>query len=177
MTIRADSYSSTGEVKAFTRHLLDGQTGFNSTTRPNSTELEKFIDRASGVLNISLAQAGFLPSAFIANSTAKLMGDDWVTSRAVEYVELTQRGTGYSDQEGSRTHSFNGLSGSATQFVNDNKLGIQRIGVIQTYKMSDGLQFTGLTDQADRTDPQDTNLEQPFFRRGQFDIPKGGEDQ
>ena len=32
MTIRADSYSTTSEVKAFTRHLLDGQSTFNSTT-------------------------------------------------------------------------------------------------------------------------------------------------
>jgi hypothetical protein len=53
MAIRGDSYSSTGEVKAFTRHLLNGQSNFNSTTRPTVTELEKFIDRASGVLNLA----------------------------------------------------------------------------------------------------------------------------
>src|SRR5512145_2945202 len=106
MAIRADSYSSTSEVKAFTRHLLDGQSAFNSTTRPTGTELEKFIDRASGVLNLALGGGGFAPSSVIANSTAKLACDDWVTSRAAEYVELTQRGTGYSDAEGSRTAAF-----------------------------------------------------------------------
>jgi len=62
MAIRADSFSSTSEVKAFTRHLLDGQSAFNSTTRPTATELEKFIDRASGVLNVAIARAGFTPS-------------------------------------------------------------------------------------------------------------------
>ena len=46
MTLRLDSYASVAEVTAFTRHLLDGQSAFNSTTRPTVTELEKFIDRA-----------------------------------------------------------------------------------------------------------------------------------
>src|SRR5689334_17751833 len=155
MPIRADSYSSTGEVTAFARHLLDGQSGFNSTTRPSGTELVVFIDRASGVLNMSLAQRGFLPAAVHSNSTAKLMCDDWVTMQSVKYVELTQRGTGYSDQEGSRIGAFNGLYKSADDFVERNKLGLQRIGVTQAFKLSDGLQFTGLDAPANRADPSD----------------------
>jgi hypothetical protein len=171
MTIRTDSYSSTGEIKAFTRHLLAGQTNFNSTTRPTLTDLEKFIDRASGVLNISLAQAGFRPSDFRANSTAKLMGDDWVTNQATKYTELTQRGTGYSEADGSRIGAFNGLYSAAANFINDNRLGIQRIGVAQTYKLSDGLQYTGLDAETMRSDPQDDSLAQPSFVRNQFDVP------
>ena len=66
MTLRADSYGSTGEVKAFTRHLLDGQTAFNSTTRPTQADLDKFIDRTSGVLNIALASSGFAPASDLA---------------------------------------------------------------------------------------------------------------
>lgn len=168
MAIRADSYSSTSEVKAFTRHLLDGQNAFNSTTRPTGTDLEKFIDRASGVLNVAISQAGFAPSGVYANSTAKLSCDDWVTNYATRYVELTQRGTGYSEQEGSRTASFN-LQKSANDFVKANSLGFIRLGITQTKKMSDGLSYTGLTAQADRSDPQDSSLEQPFAKRRQWD--------
>lgn len=175
MTIRADSYSSTSEVKAMTRHRLNGQASFNSTTRPSGTELEKFIDRASGVMNIALAQHGFLPANVITNSTAKLSCDDWVTMQAAKYVELTQRGTGFSDQEGSRIGAFKGLYKDAEIFVDMNKLGFQRLGVTQAFPLSAGLQYTGLTDQADRTDPQDSTLEQPFFRRRQFDFPKAAE--
>ena len=171
MAIRADSYSSTGEVKAFTRHLLAGQTNFNTTTRPSLTDLEKFIDRASGVLNVALSQSGFRPADFRVNTTAKLIGDDWVTNQAVKYAELTQRGTGYNEQDGSRIASFNGLYKAAADFINANKLGLQRIGVTQTYKLSDGLQFTGLDAVAYRSDPEDTTLEQPSFTRNQFDVP------
>lgn len=169
MAIRADSYSSTSEVKAFTRHLLNGQSAFNSTTRPTGTELEKFIDRASGVLNLALAQAGFHPADVRGNSTAKLACDDWTTTRAAEYVELTQRGVGYSDAEGSRTASFTNLIKSAEQFTQLNRLGFVRLGVEQEYKLSDGLAFTGMDKQADRSDPQDTSMEQPFASRRQFD--------
>ena len=33
MTLRGDSYGTVAEVTAYTRHLLDGQSAFNSTTR------------------------------------------------------------------------------------------------------------------------------------------------
>lgn len=167
MTTRADSYSSTGQVAAFTMHLLDGQTSYNSTTRPTVTQVEKFIDRCSGVLNTVMRGRGL--AVPITNSTAKLACDDWVTVRATEYVELTQRGTGYSDAEGSRTAGFRSLWKSAGDFVDEVFQGFQYLGVTVTNTMSDGLQFTGLTAQADRADPTDTSLEQPMFRRHLFD--------
>ena len=167
MTIRADSFSSTAEVKAFTRHLLDGQSAFNTTTRPKATELETFIDKASGVLNVAIAQAGFTPSAVYNNSTAKLSCDDWVTNYAVRYVELTQRGTGYSEGEGSRTAAFK-MAESAREFISMNSLGFVNLGITQNVKKSDGLILTGLTEQSQRTDKDDATKEQPFARRHQF---------
>ena len=166
MAIRSDSYSSTAEVKAYVRHLLDGQTAFNSTTRPRLTEVEKFIDRASGVLNVAISQYGFSPQAVYANSTAKLLCDDFVTNKSVRYVELTQRGTGYSEAEGSRTAAF--LTKDAQEFISMNSLGFVNLGITQGVKKSSGLQFTGLTEQSQRTDKDDSTKEQPFARRHQF---------
>lgn len=167
MTIRSDSYSSVDEVTAFVRHLLDGALAFSSATRPTLTEVEKFIDRASGVLNIALYAAGFAPSAIYANAVAKLACDDWVTQKAARFVELTQRGTGYNEDEGSRTAALNPKD--ATEFVEMFKLGFVNAGISQTTSLSEGLQYTALTAQADRTDPDDTSLEQPLFVRRSFD--------
>ncbi len=169
MTIRADSFSSVNEVTAFTRHLLDGQSAFNSTTRPTVTEVEKMIDRASGVLNTALALEGFAPSAVYVNSTAKLACDDYVTQEAAKQVEMTQRGTGYGGEENSRVAAFNMGRRNAERFVRENALGFIRLGISQTYRKSDGLTFTGLEIQSDRSDPDDTSLEQPKFTRGQWD--------
>ena len=169
MAIRSDSYSSVDEVTAFVRHLLDGEPDFTVDTRPTLTEVEKFIDRASASLNVALAQGGFTPSAIYANAVTKLACDDWVTARVAEYVEMTQRGTGYSDAEGNRHTAFRNMAKSANQFVKDNSLGFVNIGVAQSTKASAGLSYTGLDAQAERSDPSDTSLEQPKFTRGQWD--------
>lgn len=169
MAIRGDSFSSVAEVVAFTRHLLDGQSTYNSTTRPTVTEVEKIVDRASGVLNSALANVGFSPLAVYANSTAKLACDDWVAQESAKQVELAQRGTGYGGNEGSRVAAFNLKRVNASDFIDSQKLGFVRLGIAQNYKMSDGLAFTGLDAQSVRTDPTDTSLEQPKFTRGQWD--------
>lgn len=165
--LRTDSYSSQAEVTAFTRHLLHGQSAFNTTTRPTEVELVKFIDRASGVLNVALAAQGLTTP--ITNSTAKLMCSDWVTAQASMYVEMTQRGTGFSAGEDSRVSYFRGLHERATEFAKQSALGFVRLGVVQTTKKSAGLLFTGETLQSDRADPDDSTLEQPLFTRKQFD--------
>ena len=168
MAIRGDSFSSAAEITAYTRHLLDGETLFNSTTRPTVTELETFIDRASGVLNVAIAGEGFTPSAVYGNSTAKLSCDDWVTQKATKYVELTQRGTGYSAEEGSRTAAFS-MTKDAQEFAEANAIGFIQLSIVQGIKLSDGLAFTGLDAQADRADRTNTALEQPYAERDQFD--------
>lgn len=168
MAIRSDSFSSIDEVVAFTRHLLDGNTSFNTTTRPTLLNVEKFIDRASACINIALYQEGFTPSAVYANAVAKLVCDDWVTMMATKYVELTQRGTGYNANEGSRTAAFD-LQKEASDFVCDHALGFQRAGITRTVQMSAGLEFTAMDVQSQRSDPDDTGKEQPFAIRGQWD--------
>lgn len=160
-------YSSIGEVVAFTRHLLIGETTFNSTTRPPASDVRRMLARASAALNVALAAAGFtIP---LSEENSRDLCADWVTQRTAEYVELTQRGVGYSDGEGSRATYFRNLSKSATEFVKENALGFKRLGAAVTSSLSSGLAFTGLTAQADRADPDDETLEQPLFQRRQFD--------
>lgn len=166
------SYSSVGEVLAFTRYLLGGQTTFNTTTQPTATEVQKFIERASNVLDVALSGQGITTPVNVA--TARGACDDWVTARAAEYVELTQRGAGYSDAEGNRHSAFRNMHKAAADFAKENKLGFVRLGVTAGHGLSEGLQFTGQTAQADRADPDDTSLEQPMFKRNLFNNPEAG---
>jgi hypothetical protein len=167
MAIRSDSFSSVDEIKGYTRHLLDGHTTFDAATRPTLTEVEKFIDRSSALLNVALAAAGFSPSAIYANAVAKLACDDWVTMRGVKYVELTQRGTGYNADEGSRTAAFDN---DAKQFVEDMADGFVNLGIAQgAASTSAGLSFTGMTVESQRSDPGDSSKAQPLFTRKGFD--------
>lgn len=168
------NYSSTSEVKAFTRHLLDGQTAFNSTTRPTGTELSRFLDRISGILDMTMLKHGF--AAPVTNTTAKYALDDWATMRGAAYVELTQRGAGFNSGENSRESVFLNLSKQADEFVLGMRLALVRAGVTVSHGMGEALQFTGLTAVEDRADPDDTSLAQPLFTRHQFEHPSGSGD-
>jgi len=164
MAIRSDSFSSVDEVRGFTRHLLDGQTTFSVTTRPTLTEVEKFIDRASALLNIALSAAGFTPSDVYSNAVAKLACDDWVTQQAVSYVRYAQRSTGIMSDREEKFEMDN-----VHEFVEANAVGFVNLGVTQDTAASSGLAFTGMTIQADRNDTADTTKEQPVFSRRMFD--------
>jgi hypothetical protein len=163
MTLRTDSYGSVAEVMAYTRHLLDGASAFDTNTRPTLAEVEKFIDRASGTLNVALRTFGF--STPVTNTTAVLLLSDWTVMKAAEYVEVTQRGVGFSGEEGSRRLV---KIPDANEFVQKNSLGLKRLGLTVSQQASDGLQFTGLDARHDRSDPSDASLEQPKFRRSLF---------
>lgn len=168
MALRSDSYGSVAEVLAYTRHLVDGEASFDFNTRPNNTEVEKFLDRASGVLNMAILGAGFTPANITANSTAKLACDDWVVTRAARMVELTQRGTGYDGTEGSRLAGFDTMLKEAGAYVSGLAEGWKQLGITVSKAASEGLKFTGLDEHSVRSDPDNTTREQPIFRRRQF---------
>ena len=166
MALRADSYGTVVEVTALTKHLLDGESAFNSTSHPTITQIEKVIDRSSTDVNIALNTHGLTTP--VTNTTAKLMLDDWVVGKATMFTELTQRGAGFNGEEGSRTSSFKTIGNDAMEFVEENVLGFKRLGVTVGHAKSDGLAFTALDDQDERADPDDSTLEQPVFTRGLF---------
>ena len=179
MAIRADSYGSVAEVQAYVTHLLDGKTAFSASTRPTDTQIEKFLDRSSAYVNVALNQHGFsTPITSTSNSTASILLDDWVVNKATMMVELTKRGEGFNEREGSRASTFDQLAKDAMEFVEENSLGLQRLGLTLSHKLSDGLKFTAEADQSLRPDPDDSTLEQPIFNRGLFDSTKSdaGED-
>jgi hypothetical protein len=164
MAIRADSFSSVDEVRGFTRHLLDGHSTFDAGTRPTITEIEKFIDRASALINVSIAAAGFAPSAIYGNAVTKLACDDWVTQQAVKYVHYAQRNTGiFSDKDETFT------MGNAQEFVAMLALGFANLGISQNNSMGEAIIFTGMLEQSQRADPDDSTKEQPLFSRHSWD--------
>lgn len=168
MAIRSDSWGSVSEVAALARFALRGDAAFGASTTPTDAQVEKFIDRASGVLNVALREYGFAPSDVSNNSTATLMMDDWVVSKAVAMVELVQPGAAF--EETDMSSNIAGLHDDACKFVSRVSLGLKREGVTVSDASSQGLDFTGLSKHDERSDPDSDTREQPLFRRRQFDI-------
>lgn len=172
MALRSDSYGTVAEVLPFVRQFLDGETTFNSTTRPTLTEVEAFMDRTSGVLNLALKGQGLgTPITSTANSTGKLACADWVVARAARYVEITHPGQVWSGEPDSRPVLGN-LQRQAKEFAVDVALALKYDGATVSKPKHLGLAFTGLDKRSERSDPEDTTREQPKFRRGLFDSEK-----
>jgi hypothetical protein len=168
VALAANSYGSVAEVEALTRRILRGEPGFGSMTTPTIDEVEKMIDRVSAQLNTALAAEGF--AVPVTGADAKLALDDWTVARVVQWVELTQPSQGWGGAEtGGRTAGFSSLYEKAAEFVRANARGWKRLGASVTNASSEGLAFTALNPHDQRDDPASTLLEQPHFRRGQFD--------
>ena len=153
MALRADSYSSVDSVRALTRHLLDGAATFGPSTRPTLTDVEAMIDRWSAVLNVALVNRE-VPVP-VTNAMARLVCDQWVTRQAAAEVELTQRGTGWNDDEGSRIAA---LRMTEAEGVADSvAAALRQVGDLNQGNAHEGLSYTGA----------DT---EPMFTRRQFDL-------
>lgn len=160
-------YSSTTEVVAITRLYLGGETTYNTTTLPTATEVSKFLNRASGVLNVALANSGF--AVPVTETDAKLACDEWVTLHAAQFVELSQPTTEWGEVENPRADMLNGMQRDAAKFVAMMAIGFKNLGVPTTDPAGQGIRYTGQLKHSLRDDPQDTSLAQPHFRRNQFD--------
>jgi hypothetical protein len=168
MAIRGDSFSSVADIAAINRFVLENTSQFNSSTLPTHSEVEGFIDEVSGVLNVAISGGGFTPANIKANSTAKLSCDSFVRGYVSKYVQLSQPVNSIGE-ENEMAALKSVLAAKAHDFVDIMLPGWKKLGITVSDNVSDGLKFTGETIQADRTDPDDSTLEQPKFSRGQWD--------
>ena len=166
MALRNDSYGSVAEVMALTRHLLDGAASFSAQTRPTLTEVESMIDRWSAVLNVALINREVTTP--VSNDVARLVCDQWVIRQAAAEVELTQRGTGWNEEEGSRLRALRMDDGAAVAASVAEAL--RQLGILVEGAAHEGLTFTGMESQRYRPDAFNTGYEQPLFVRRQFDL-------
>lgn len=156
MTIGANSYGSVAEVEALTgRYTFEGS--YDNSTRPTLTQVEKFIDRVSALLNLLLAEAGY--SIPITQADAALVCDEFVVEQAVQLCHGANGAGPFapgSEQLRGRT-AFEIISREAAEFVEKHAPGFAFLGATRERDMTYGLQAT-LTD----TDGED--LEKMFSR-------------
>ena len=165
MAIRDDSYGSVDAVKALTRHLLDGAATFSAQTRPTLADVEAIIDRWSAVLNVALINLEVTTP--VTHEATKLVCDLWVIRQAAAEVELTQRGTGWNEDENSRIRALRMADGAGV--AASVAAALRQVGVTSQGAAHSGLTFTGLPVQGKRPDSGNPAYEQPLFSRRQFD--------
>lgn len=160
------AYSSVNEIAPMVRHLLDGSSAFSTTTTPTAEEVTTILRRLSGVLDTALAAAGF--SVPIDDPTAKLSCDEWTLRQAVAELRAMYPHMGLGEQETPRRPD---VFAEAMAFAKMQAQAFRNLGLAVTTVTSEGLTFTAYDKHSQRSDPDNSTLEQPKFRRGMFDNP------
>lgn len=98
MPVGANTYGSVAGVAAYVRHIAGS--GFTTTTKPTTAEVEAFLNQRSAILNGWLAQQGYtIP---VTQADAVLVLANYANVGAACDVELTQRAAGYNADDPNR---------------------------------------------------------------------------
>ena len=166
MGIGANSYGSVAEVEALVPYYATatGNT-FSTSTRPTLAQVEKFIDRVSGILNIILTNEGF--SIPVSQATAKLALDDFVVTWTVAYTHSANRAGPFSPEkrEVRGELSFRAIMDEAKSFVKEFSRGLEWLGVTRTHRRGEGLYAGGISVTGKDTFEDDTDRVLPAFTR------------
>jgi NaMN:DMB phosphoribosyltransferase len=153
MAIGANSYASVAEVEALAPHYATSSGSFDATTRPTLTEVERFIDRVSGTLNVLLAEAGF--AVPVAQADAKLALDGFVAMEAA-YLVMAANGAG-PWAPGSEAMRYStparSLMQDAAAWVEAHADGIEALGATRARSVTYGLQCRDEDDGGNEIEP------------------------
>lgn len=154
MAIGSNSYGSVLEVAALTPWYATatGST-YDASTKPTLTQVEKFIDRVSGILNVLLAEAGFaIP---VSQADAKLALDEFVVAQAVELCHAANGAGPYApgSEEMRAGTPFRRIMKEAAEFIDDHAIGLEQLGATRTRHMTDGLECRTTDDAGDTIEP------------------------
>ncbi|RMD64627.1 hypothetical protein D6833_04145 [Candidatus Parcubacteria bacterium] len=151
MAIGANSYGSVEEVAALVpRYTSNGS--FTSSTRPTLTQVEQFIDRISGVLNVMLAAEGFaIP---ITQADAKLACDEIVVSAVVDLCHAANSaGRFYTDRELRGKSPFSVIRAELAEWVQEHAAGFERIGATRSTSLAEQIAYRDVDDAGDDVFP------------------------
>jgi len=131
MAIGASSYGSVAEVAALCTMYTSSGT-FSASTRPTLTQVETFVDRVSGILNVILAREGFATP--VSQADAKLAMDDFAVEHAAYLCHAANRAGPYvpgNEQLRGRT-AFEVIRQAAADFIEEMAAGLEALGATRT---------------------------------------------
>jgi hypothetical protein len=138
MAIGDNSYGSVAEVEALVQRYTNAGS-FDAGTRPTATQVEKMIDRVSGIVNVLLAEAGFaIP---VSQADAKLALDDFVVNQTVQLAHAANGAGPFAPgSEQLRTSTpMKIIIAEAAAFILDHAEGFEALGATRDRHLTYGL--------------------------------------
>ena len=157
MAIGANSYSSLSDVEAQVGRYTD-EGKFTATTQPTRTQVERFIDRVSAIVNVVLAQEGFTIPVTQADAVAALA--DFVAFQVTQLCHAANSAGPYAPGSESLRGMLprTAIIQDATDFVTSFAAGLESLGATRTSSLTNGLGC--------RTQDEAGNDLAPPFQRG-----------
>lgn len=153
MSIGANSYGSVVEVAALTPLYATSSGTYSASTRPTLTQVEKFLDRVSAIVNVLLAEAGFaIP---VSDADAKLALDEFVVARAVELCHAANGAGPYApgSEEMRAGSPFRAIVKDAAAFITEHADGLEALGATRSRHLTFGLTCRTTDDAGDDIHP------------------------
>jgi hypothetical protein len=155
MAIGANSYGSVAEVEALVPRYATNSGAFSASTRPTTTQVEKFIDRVSGIVNALLAEQGFdIP---VDDTDPKLVLDDFVINQVVQLCHAVNSAGPYApgsqELRNPRQTPFQVMMKEAESFIDNHADGLEQLGATRTRTLTDGLSCRLTDDSGDDLEP------------------------
>lgn len=153
MAIGANSYGSVAEVAALVgRYTSDGS--LTEDTRPTLVQVERFIDRVSGVVNLILTEAGFtIP---VTQADAVLVMAEFVVEEVIQLCHGANGAGPFApgSEELRRASPFRIITREAREFINGHAVALVRLGAARPYGgIADGLQIYDTTQDSEDVEP------------------------
>ena len=151
MSILDNSYGSPDDVAALVpRYTTSGV--FDGSSRPTLEQVERFIDRISGLTNTYLAEEGF--TVPIAQTDSKMALDELVDQAVVELCHVANSaGRFFTDRRLKRQSPLRVIREEIAAWVAEHAAGIENLGAVRGTSFAEQIAFRDTDKAGDETFP------------------------
>ena len=151
MSILDNSYGSPDDVAALVRRYTN-EGVFDGTTRPTLEQLERYIDRISGITNVYLAEKGF--TVPVTQTDAKLALDELVNQSVVELCHVTNSaGRFFTDRRLKRQSPLRVIREEIAAWIELHDTGLENLGAARGTSLAGQIAYRDTDDSGDATAP------------------------
>ena len=150
MSIGASSYGSVAEVQAFVKKYT-ASGSFTTGTHPTLAQVEGFIDKISGLVNVLLSEMGF--TVPISQADAKLALDLFVVEEAAALCEAANASGRFFSEGATGTGVFQHIQADTEVFIKAHATGFERLGATRGRSATYGMGWWDTDDAGDAIEP------------------------
>jgi len=128
MAIGVNSYGSVSACEGLVKKYAGS--GFSTTTNPTLLQVEGYIDRVSGIVNVLLAEQGYdIP---VVDADGKLALDEFVNQTAAALCEAANSSGRFFSERAAETGTFTMIAQEAEAFIVQHAQGFEDLGAARS---------------------------------------------